>query len=156
MKPFAKTFDFPTGQLLVMTNHNTECSCDEIIYRTDVNGLQLQQTVRLPQGESNKGIFERIDKDNSTAIYNDLVNIGQSGAYQAGEPPISIFDLAIQVDDMLNAQTKFLQLTKKARRTEDEEDKKKAYAMEKLAYKIQLQVDESVRKALQPLREIIK
>jgi len=156
MTQFAKIFEFPTGQLLVVTNHNTDNGCDEIIFRADVNGLQLQQTVQLPQGESNKRFFERIDKDNSTAIYNNLVNIGQSGTYQVSEPPISIFDLAIQVDDMLNAQTKFLQLTKKARRTEDEEDKKKAYTMEKLAYKIQLQVDESVRKALQPLREIIK
>jgi hypothetical protein len=155
MTLFAKLFEFPTGQLLVMTNHDVETGREEIIFRTDIDGLQVQQTLQLPVGESSTEIFNKINADNSLSTYNHLFNVGKDGSIDIDEPAYSTFNLAIQVENMRNAQKMYFKLIGKARKTKVPDDLEKADTMKKLSINLEALVDDSVKQVLFPVKEVI-
>jgi RNA processing factor Prp31 len=152
---FAKLFEFPTGQLLVMTNTDADTGCEEIIFRTDINGLQVQQKLQFPVGQSSTEVFNKIDANNSLSTYNHLFNIGKDSSIDIDEPAYSTFNLAIQVENMRNAQNMYFKLIGKARKTKVPEDLDKAEKMKALAINLEALVDGSVKQVLQPVREVI-
>lgn len=155
MSQFAKVFNFPTGQLLVMTHYNPKVDRDNIVFRSDIAGVQLEQCLMFPEDERADEVFKAIDEKQALLTFTRLQNMGANSSTELAEPATTLFNLAVQVENMRSGQKGYFAMIAKAKKTKSPEDYEAAKKILRISKMIEVAVDDTIKQILTPVKEAI-